>query len=292
MRILRNAFYLIAALFLTTSVSGGVLEEYLRHPAGLEFQYPPEWNAKEGSFGDVELIPPDQSMSAQGATEAYFICGLGLDPAKSMQEQVGVQLKELISGIAPFLKASGEPESFLGKRVQGLVYTFEGKRGDGYEVRSRVFVLSEKDVAFALVALGFRQHVVKREPAISEIFGTFIQKKLAVDPSLTGLWMTSQNQISSTQTQNESSGNNEMQLDPNGTFVTLIQSPETEGMKNILNTGRWYSKGNRLYFVSAGNLGLMFRYQLEGEPGSRKLTLTHSNGSQQEFHEFQSENQH
>jgi hypothetical protein len=289
MRYLRKNFFLFLALLITTSVSSGTLEEYLRHPAGLEFQYPSEWNAKEGSFGDVELTPPDQSMSANGATEAYFICGLGLDPAKSMEEQVEEQLKELIGGIAPFLKASEGPESFLGKKVQGFVYTYEGKRSDGYDVISRIFVLPGKDVAFALVSLGLRENVVKREPSLGEIFGTFALKKLPIDSSLPGFWMTSQNQIS-TQTQEGSSAeHNEIQLESDGTFVTLIQSPETEGMKNTLNTGRWYSRGNRLYFVSAGNLGLIFRFQLEGEPGTRKLTLIHSNGSQQEFHEFKSE---
>ena len=92
------------------------------------------------------------------------------------------------------------------------------------------------------------------------------------------------------QTQTDaSSERNEMQLDADGSFMTLMQSTKTEGLNNTLNSGRWYSKGNRLYFVSAGNLGLMFRFELIGERGLRKLTLTHSNGDRQEFHEFQSQ---
>ena len=31
-----------------------------------------------------------------------------------------------MEGIASFLKPEGDPEAFLGKRVQGLVYTYEG----------------------------------------------------------------------------------------------------------------------------------------------------------------------
>ena len=72
MKHLQSIFYFVA-LLIGTAVSAGTFEEYLRHPAGLEFQYPSEWTAKEGSFGDVELTPPDQGMSAQGATEAYFL---------------------------------------------------------------------------------------------------------------------------------------------------------------------------------------------------------------------------
>ncbi len=275
---------------LSLSTSGMAQTEYLRHPAGLEFKYPDEWTVNEATFADLELVPPDQNVSSSGPTEAYFVWGLGLDPSKSQEEQIAIQLKDLMEGIASFLKQAGDPEAFLGKRVQGFVYTYEGKRPDGYEVRSRIFVLPEKDLAFALVALGLRENIVKREASISEVFGSFLLKNVIVDSKLTGLWITPENSFTPTQTQTGSSSErNEMQLEPDGSFITLMQSPKTEGLVNTLNSGRWYSKGNKLYFVSAGNVGLMFRYEINGEPGLRKLTLIHSNGDKQEFHEFQSE---
>jgi hypothetical protein len=281
---------LITAVFLisVSSAFGTSADtEYLRHPAGLEFKYPSEWTVKEAAFADVELVPPDQSMSAQGPTEAYFVCGLGLDPSKAAQEQIAEQLNVLMNGIASFLKPEGEPEAFLGKRVQGLLYTYEGKRPDGFDVRSRIFVLPEKNVAFALVALGLRENIVKREASVSEIFSTFLQKAIAVDPDLIGLWITHENEISSVQTQTAESERNEMQLEADGSFITLMQTPKKEGLNNTVNSGRWYSRGSRLYFVSAGNQGLMFRYELTGERGSRKLSLIHPNGDRQDFHEVQ-----
>lgn len=275
------------------SYSYGISEmEYLRHPAGLEFKYPSEWTVNEATFADLELVPPDQSMSVQGPTEAYFVWGLGLDSSKSSQEQITAQLKELMEGIASFLKPAGEPEAFLGKRVQGLVYTYEGKRPDGYDVRSRIFVMPEKDVAFALVALGLRENIIKRESLVGELFGTFFQKNVTADENLTGLWITHGDGTESTQTQTQtdiSPERNEMQLDSDGSFMTLMQTSKEEGFNNAVNSGRWYAKGNRIYFVSAGNLGLMFRYELSGERGSRKLVFFHSNGDRQEFHEVQIE---
>jgi hypothetical protein len=284
--------FLLLFVVLSLSTSGMAQTEYLRHPAGLEFKYPNEWTINEATFADLELVPPDQNVSASGPTEAYFVWGLGLDAAKSQEEQIANQLKELMEGIASFLKPVGDPEAFLGKRVQGLVYTYEGKRPDGFEVRSRVFVLPEKDVAFALVALGLRENIVKREASVSEMFGTFLQKNVTVDSKLTGLWITPETGIPPVQSQNSSAPErNEMQLEADGSFVTLMQSPYDKALVNTLNSGKWYAKGNRLYFISAGNVGLMFRYELEGQPGSRKLTLVHSNGDKQEFQEFQSDSE-
>ena len=93
------------------------------HPAGLEFYYPSDWSTKDSTFADVELVPPDQRMSPQGPTEAYFLWGLGLDSSKNIDKQIADQLAELMGQIASFLKPNPEPEAFLGKKFQGQVFT-------------------------------------------------------------------------------------------------------------------------------------------------------------------------
>jgi hypothetical protein len=256
------------------------------HPAGLEFYYPSDWSTKESTFADVELVPPDQKMSPQGPTEAYFLWGLGLDPSKSMDQQIADQLAELMGQIASFLKPNPEPEAFLGKGFQGLVFTWQGKRPDGEEVLGRVFILPEKRLAFALVALGVRENIVKREAMVSQIFGSFSFHEVLPDHQLVGKWLSVPEQTETTSNQDAHESLNEMEFNADGSFHIGTPLPESNAQTQELGgSGWWYTQANKIYFVSSGNVALTFRFELKGDPGSRILDLDHSNGDRQEFRE-------
>jgi hypothetical protein len=264
-------------------------EEPIRfiHPAGLEFYYPSDWSTKDSTFADVELVPPDQKMSPQGPTEAYFLWGLGLDPSKNIEKQIADQLAGLMDQIASFLKPNAEPESFLGKRFQGLVFTWQGKRPDGEEVLSRIFILPEKRLAFALVALGVRENIVKRESTVGEIFGSFKFNEVTPDHQLVGKWVSVPQRLQTSSNGNDDEKSaNEMELNADGSFKISTPTANSETQtQEMSGSGWWYTLTNKIYFVSPGNVALTFRYELKGDPGSRILDLDHPNGDRQEFHE-------
>jgi hypothetical protein len=254
------------------------------HPAGLEFYYPSDWTTKDSTFADVELVPPDQKMSPQGPTEAYFLWGLGLDSSKNIDTQIADQLAELMGQIASFLKPNPEPESFFGKKMQGLVFTWQGKRPDGEEVLGRVFILPEKRLAFALVALGVRDNIVKRESTVTQIFGSFSFKEVSPDHQLVGRWLSVPQQPETSS--NESEPLNEIEFDVDGSFhIGTPNSESTAQTQELAGSGWWYTLVNKIYFVSPGNVALTFRFDLKGDPGSRILDLDHFNGDRQQFRE-------
>jgi hypothetical protein len=256
------------------------------HPAGLEFYYPSDWTTKDSTFADVELVPPDQKMSPQGPTEAYFLWGLGLDSSKNIDQQIVDQLAELMGQIASFLKPNPEPEAFLGKKIQGLVFTWQGKRPDGEEVLGRVYILPEKRLAFALVALGVRENIVKRESTVSQIFGSFSFNEASPDHQLVGRWLSVPEQPETSSNENESESLNEIDFNADGSFHIGTPNSESNAQtQELAGSGWWYTLVNKIYFVSPGNVALTFRFDLKGDPGSRILDLDHSNGDQQHFRE-------
>lgn len=250
------------------------------HPAGLHFTYPDNWTTNESSFADVEFVPVDQNKGEQGPTEAYFLWGLGLDESRSAQSQIELKLRELMTEIAEFLEQKGEPESFIGKNSNGLIYTWEGIRADGIQVRSRIFIHPEKDIAFILVGLGIHEQIIKRETALTEVFGSFTYKAKSPSKSLSGSWEEADDP-SGEQTQTFVHEKNTMELKEDGGFVMI----NTDSAEDGKITGRWFGEGGKIYFVSPGNVSLTYRYELRGEPGSRKLTLIHPSGDRQEMRE-------
>jgi hypothetical protein len=256
------------------------------HPAGLEFYYPSDWSTNDSTFADVELVPPDQKMSPQGPTEAYFLWGLGLDPSQNVDKQITDQLSELMGQIASFLKPNPEPEAFLGKKFQGLVFTWQGKRPDGEEVIGRIFVLPEKHLAFAFVALGVRENIVKREATVSQIFGSFLFNEVSPDHQLVGKWLSVPEQTETSSNENAQEPLNEMQFNADGSFqIGTPSSASNQQTQELGSAGWWYTLVNKIYFVSPGNVALTFKFELKGDPGSRILDLDHSNGDRQEFRE-------
>jgi hypothetical protein len=255
------------------------------HPSGLQFYYPADWNTKDSTFADVELVPPDQKISPQGPTEAYFLWGLGLDPSKNVDKQIADQLSGLMEQIASFLKPNPEPEAFLGKKFQGLVFTWQGKRPDGEEVLSRVFILPEKRLAFALVALGVRDNILKRESKVSEIFGSFTFNEVSPDHQLVGKWLSVAEQPETSSNGEGQEALNEMELNADGSFRIETPDANTNETQELAGSGWWYTLANKIYFVSPGNVALTFRFELKGDPGSRTLDLDHSNGDRQQFRE-------
>jgi hypothetical protein len=256
------------------------------HPAGLEFYYPSDWSTKDSTFADVELVPPDQKISPQGPTEAYFLWGLGLDNSKNIEKQIADQLAELMGQIASFLKPNAEPEAFLGKKFQGFVFTWQGKRPDGEEVLGRIFILPEKRVAFALVALGVRENIVKREAVVSQIFGSFTFNEVSPDHQLVGRWLSVPEKLENSSNGNDEEPGNEMELNADGTFrISTPNANSNEQTQELAGSGSWYALANKIYFVSPSNVALTFRFELKGDPGARILLLDHSNGDRQEFQE-------
>ena len=253
------------------------------HPVGLEFSYPSDWTVRDSQSGEAELIPPDQQRNERGFTEGFLLWGVGGNFEGPVDSSLSAYVNALVKRTVPFLKQDGEPGKFKGGRSPAMVLSWSGASEDGIQVSAKAFVESHGSFAFALMMLGTQERMAFREPAIREIVSTFRFVEGKRDPALAGTWKSA---AAAAQTQSAPDAGMEVDLRADGSFVFL----DSSAGGGALN-GSWYAGNGRLWFVYPESVFLNFGYELEGEPGARKLTLRHSSGGFQTLIETPSRKQ-
>lgn len=152
------------------------------HASGGKFRYPANWGLKEEEAAIV-LTPPDAVEN-----EYVFVVGEkaegATDPASP---EVVAYLDESVRGLVPSMKRVGEIEKATAGSGKGAFLVWEGDyQGTPAQVRAYVTIL--KGYGIALVALGPKSAVEKRDKALREIFYTFGWGQGKRDERLVGAW--------------------------------------------------------------------------------------------------------
>jgi hypothetical protein len=285
---MNRLFFLVFLLF----VSAAIANQSFTHPSGLSFQYPDGWVVRDSPFADFELVPPDPGSNELGATETYFQWEFQFEPS---EQKIIENVEVLIPRIVPFLKRTGEVEHFNNGQQKCIALNWSGTDENGAEVWSRVFIISEKSVTVALVALGEKQRLDSRDAAIRSILSTYQFGEAQRDQTLLGNWGSiAKEPCSNGDKTGTSEIKSSLQLNASGNFqmsesAHFTGCEEAEGKKGDYDEafdGTWFASKNKLFLISSSNMSMTFEYQLQGQPGSRTLSLNHSTGRSQILNEI------
>ncbi len=156
-------------------------KEY-QHASGGKFRYPADWQLSEQEAG-LLLTPPDAA-----ANEVVFIVG---EPAQGATDPSSPELlahfDSQVAELMPALKRVGGVEKTAAGGGKAVILTWEGKH-DGKEFRVRAFITIMKGFGVALVGVGPKEAVEKRDRQLREIFQTFGWGEGKVDTQLVGNW--------------------------------------------------------------------------------------------------------
>lgn len=270
-----------------------------KHATGGTFGYPAEWTVKETDQG-LQLIPPNPARNAQGPTEAYFIVAESAGGMKQVDDPQAVRaLEAYVAKQAPALKRVGEVESLPAGAHKGIGLTWEVS-ANGMDVRARLYATIIKDNAVFLMALGEKQAVISREPALKDIFATFGFTEARIEKELVGTWYYwSYKGSASGNISAETRRTAELRED--GTFVitgnvdsyisaTVKDSGGDEtahgsvaGQHSSAVNGRWSAGDGRLYLAFDGGGLISFKYQFKDQNGNRWMLLDNGAGKPEEW---------
>lgn len=270
---------LFSLMFFAVVVSGQETQTQSRpaetsvyhHPAGLEFHYPSNWMVRYAQFGGLEMVPPDQQRNPTGITEGFFIWGIGGSFTGPADPTLISYLNKIILQMLPFLNQQDQIEEVQVNGLPGRIISWSGSSTDGVSITARCFALTNSGNAYTVIMLGSADRMAAREPSIREIFNSFRFTQATRDNVLVGNW-------SSTATPAQAQPGEPMlqiELRSNGGFTFKDSSASTDQDSGEF-TGQWYSAAGRLCFVVPESFFLNFDYEMDGPPGSRKLTLKHT----------------
>jgi hypothetical protein len=292
MRFMSTVRFLILAIVFLITASTGFTDQVYNHVSGLRFQYPDGWSVKDSAFADFELIPPDSGSNELGATETYFQWEFLFEPSN---QKIIENLEQLIPRVVPFLKRTGEVEQFQAGEVKGMLPNWNGTDPAGVEVWARVFVFPGKDMTIALVALGEKKRLDARESAIRSILSSYQFGPAEKDKTLFGQWGSAvQEPCGNGNHKGISEIKSSLQLNSSGSFQMSEsghstgcdeEKMEENGDYEDTFDGTWFANQGKLFLVSSSNTSITFSYQVQGETGSRILTLNHGTGRSQVLNE-------
>jgi hypothetical protein len=267
-------------------------EQVYSHLSGVQFKYPDGWTIKDSAFADFEIVPPDVVSNQYGPVETYFQWSFRFEPS---EEKVAENLEILIPRVVPFLERTGEIEHFPVSNAQGMILSWSGKSEDGQDVWSSVFVIPGKEMSIAFVAIGEKKKIEERANAIRAILATYTFGDGKRDNSVVGKWgSTVQEPCSNGELTGTGEITSGLQLDPPGTFQMTESARfqgcgvDPEGKNGDYDhsfDGIWFAGDGRLYLVSSQNTSMTFSFNIQGEKGSRELTLNHATGRSQVLNE-------
>lgn len=156
-------------------------KEY-QHASGGKFRYPADWQLSEQEAG-LLLTPPDAASN-----EVVFIVG---EPAEGATDPSSPELlahfDSQVAELMPTLKRVGPVEKTAAGGGKAVILTWEGKH-NGADFRVRAFITIMKGYGVALVGVGPKEAVEKRDKQLREIFQTFGWGEGKVDTTLVGTW--------------------------------------------------------------------------------------------------------
>jgi hypothetical protein len=256
------------------------------HPIGFTFWYPEQWQAQETEAG-IQLAPPDVSANAQGPTEVYLVTGESAEGVERPDDPRFVQyLDSQLRTLLPFMQRTGEVEALQTPSGPGALITWEGKNPTGMLVRARVFAVILKGYGVALVALGDKERINSREPALREVFLTFGLGEAKRDPRFIGVWR-SESYYSSGDF--SSASVRYMTFQPDGTFSSggrlMFSSDAGTGDTGDSDgeRGRWAAANDKVYLMWDNGSYAEYGYYIQGQPGSQEMLFKPTNGGKNEL---------
>jgi hypothetical protein len=254
-----------------------------RHPLGLSLWYPADWTLQDK--GQILLLtPPDPGSNADGPTEAYVVFGesvAGAGIATAADPKVGAYLDGQLKGLAPFLRRSGATGGYDLSRGKGAVYAWEGKNPKGNLVLARAYVAVFDDTAVALAAIGLKDRIDAREPAVRKTAASFGFGKGDLDPALARSWRFASNVALSNNSVYEtawsranlaSETTSTLDLRADGTWTRTDVSQGLAGAGGVwietggttVKKGRWNAGNGTLYLMYDDDSWTIYQYKLEG----------------------------
>ena len=157
-------------------------KEYV-HASGGKFRYPASWSIKEVE-GGLQLIPADAN-----ADEAYFVVADAAegktDPAAP---DVVSAVDQQVLALLPFVKQVGKVEKTTAGSGPGAIVIWDGKGPTGKDIRVKAYLTIIKNYGVALVAVGTKPLLDKRDAQLREVFATFGWGQGKLDTQLVGTW--------------------------------------------------------------------------------------------------------
>jgi hypothetical protein len=244
----------------------------------------------------LQLVPPDPGSNADGPTEAYIVFGesvAGSGIAAAADPKVGAYLDGQLQGLAPFLRRSGATGNYDLTRGKGAVYAWEGKNPKGNAVLARAYVAVFDDTAVALAAIGLKDRIDAREPAVRTMAASFGFGKGDLDPALARAWRFASNVALSNNSVYEtawsranlaSETTSTLELRADGTWTRTDVSQGLAGAGGVwietggttVKKGRWNAGNGTLYLMYDDDSWTIYQYKLEG------ATLRLANGNKGE----------
>jgi hypothetical protein len=265
-----------------------------RHPTGLQMAYPPDWQLKEHP-GMLQVIPPDAASNADGPTEAYLVFAEAAEGARSAEDPRVVQyLDGQLGQLIPSLKRAGEPEKVRAGAAPGILATWEGTNARGMLIRAQAFATILKGYGVALVGLGDKDQISRREKTLRGIFASFAAGEGQKDLQLVGAWKywhystSAMGGFSTERTRF-------LRLGADGTCVWSSQTEsggsvqgrdsagnETwragiAGVGEGSDCGTWSAGNGKLYILWQNGSLSEWGYSVSGQVGDRRLRLKGSN---------------
>jgi hypothetical protein len=141
-----------------------------KHESGLRLRVPPNWTVQDDEQGMI-LLPPGVTYDPgrEQNPEVYFAA---TDPGfKASEERKFVEeVSRGFVGSGAVMLRSGERQAFTAGPRSGAAYTWEMRDPkSASNLVLRIFVASEGERAFVLVALGDADRVRTREAALRQI---------------------------------------------------------------------------------------------------------------------------
>ncbi|MEQ1821827.1 MAG: hypothetical protein ABL949_04925 [Fimbriimonadaceae bacterium] len=152
------------------------------HANGGKMRYPANWKLEETELG-LRLTPPDATEN-----ELYLITS---EPANGATDpgapEVLAYLDETLKASLPDMKRVGKVEKASAGNGKGVFITWEGT-ANGKPAQVRAYAAILKGNGVALIAIGSKDVLEKRDKALRDIFYTFGWGQGQKDQKLVGNW--------------------------------------------------------------------------------------------------------
>jgi hypothetical protein len=262
-----------------------------RHPAGLSFWYPQQWELQELDEA-LQLIPNDVVTTQEGPSEFYFVTGesvSGTGISLANDPRVVSYADQQVRSILPALQLqkSRRLVDLLG--TQGLVLTWKGNNNAGKPIEGRAYIVVTKGFALTLSGITLKGLMKKRERSLDKIFTSFVIGQGQLDSALTGTWhkhataaLANPDRIYETAwsaAQSVSEDKSQLTFYPNGEWHRINTSQTIVGAGGVWlednskseHRGRWNADGKRLFMLYEDNTWEEFSYIIVSTATGREL---------------------
>ena len=253
------------------------------YASGGKVRYPASWSIQE-TEGALKLVPPD------AGEEVILITGERAEGATDAgSPEVLAYLDSQVQSVLPDMKRVGKAEKASAGNGKGAFLTWEGTiQGKAGQVRGYVTILNGYGVA--LIALGPKEALDKRDKTLRDIFYSLGWGQGKKDTNLVGTWSYyAYSQISGKETKasarlnadgtftyesNTEGGNNYSGKDGlgNETWTGWVNSRSGSGWK-----GTWTAVGGELTLNFEDGSSETFDYTLKQEGANIVLVVTGAN---------------